>query len=136
MINVSTNTVIANIPVGSYHVGVAYNPSNGYVYVTNWASSNVSVINGATNTVIGSIFVGSYLFLSYPVGVAYDSSNGYVYVANSKSGTVSVISTSPQVIKKVAPCYSIIYIIIVIVVIIAVLGVVMAMRRDKNKGKP
>jgi len=35
VINGATNTVIANIPVGSEPVGVAYDPSNGYIYVTN-----------------------------------------------------------------------------------------------------
>jgi YVTN family beta-propeller protein len=68
-----SNTVIANISVGLWPVAVAYDPSNGYVYVANAWSNNVSVINGGTNKVIASIAVGSN-----PVGVAYDSSNGYV----------------------------------------------------------
>jgi YVTN family beta-propeller protein len=74
--------------------GVAYDSSNGYVYVANAGSKSVSVISGATNKVIANIAVGSA-----PDGVVYDPSNGYVYVANSNSSTVSVISTSPQVIK-------------------------------------
>jgi len=90
----STNTVIANIAVGIEPLAVAYDLSNGYVYVANFYSNNVSVINGSTNTVIASIAVGAS-----PNGAAYDSSNGYVYVANIFSSTVSVISTSPQVIK-------------------------------------
>jgi len=85
--NSSNNTVIANIKVGSGPYAVAYDPSNGYVYVANWYSNNVSVINGATNKVIANIAVGSE-----PEGVAYDSSNGYVYVANEGSNSVSVIN--------------------------------------------
>jgi len=38
--------------------GVAYDPSNGYIYVTNVFSGTVSVINGATNAVIATIPVG------------------------------------------------------------------------------
>jgi YVTN family beta-propeller protein len=65
--------------------GVAFDSSNGDVYVTNFYSDSVSVINGATNTVIAGITVG----LS-PYGVAFDSSNGDVYVANEGSDSVSV----------------------------------------------
>src|SRR5579885_2782753 len=70
---------------GVFPIGVAFDSSNGYVYVANPNSGSVSVINGATNTVIASITVGFV-----PYGVAFDSSNGYVYVANSES--VSVIN--------------------------------------------
>ena len=104
VINGKTNTIIANIPVGkepvingvtysgvensfalSKPVGVAYDPSNGYIYVTDCGSDTVSVINGTT--VIATIPVGSC-----PRGVAYDPSNGYIYVANRGSDTVSVIN--------------------------------------------
>ena len=37
--------------------GVAYDSSNGYLYVTNLNSNSVSVINGASNTVIYTIAV-------------------------------------------------------------------------------
>jgi YVTN family beta-propeller protein len=87
VINGATNTVIVNITVGRSPTGVAYDPSNGYIYVANWGSGTVSVINGATNTVIATIPVGIE-----PAGVAYDPSNGYIYVANYGSDTVSVIN--------------------------------------------
>jgi len=87
VINGATNTVIANITVGSEQTGVAYDPSNGYLYVAVSGSDSVSVINGATNTVIATIPVGSG-----PMGVAYDPSNGYIYVTNWNSDSVSVIN--------------------------------------------
>ena len=40
-------------------MGVAYDPSNGYIYVADSGSDSVSVINGATNTVIATITVGN-----------------------------------------------------------------------------
>jgi len=64
--------------------GIAYDPSNGYLYVADTGSNTVSVINGAT--VIATIPVGFY-----PWGVAYDPSNRYIYVTNFGSETVSVI---------------------------------------------
>ena len=66
---------------------MAYDSGNGYVYVANSGSNNVSVISGTT--VVATIPVGNI-----PYGVAYDSENGYVYVANSGSNTTSVISTT------------------------------------------
>jgi len=88
-----SNTVIANISVGLWPVAVAYDPSNGYVYVANYRSNTVSVINGATNKVIASIAVGSG-----PNGAAYDSSNGYLYVTNYNSNSVSVINGATNMV--------------------------------------
>jgi len=87
--NTLINGNFVNTSNGMGPWGIAYDPSNGYIYVTNLDSNTVSVINGKTNTVIATIPVGQR-----PVGVAYDPSNGYIYVTNSGSGTVSVISTS------------------------------------------
>ena len=78
-------TVVATVPTGTYPLAVAYDSGNGYIYVTNQYSNNVSVINGTT--VVASVAVGVW-----PVGVAYDGRNGYVYVANYGSNNVSVIS--------------------------------------------
>jgi len=89
---INGTTVIATIPVGTWPVGVAYDPSNGYIYVADSGSNTVSVIDGTT--VIATIPVGIE-----PAGVAYDPSNGYIYVTNFASGTVSIISTPAQAIK-------------------------------------
>src|SRR6266480_4336172 len=78
-------TVVATVPTGTYPLAVAYDSGNGYIYVTNQYSNNVSVINGTT--VVASVAVGAYLF-----GVAYDDGNGYIYVANPGSNAVSVIN--------------------------------------------
>jgi len=67
--------------------GIAYDPSNGYIYVADVGSNTVSVINSATNTVIATIPVGKG-----PARVTYDPSNGYIYVADVGSNTVSVIN--------------------------------------------
>jgi len=83
VIDGANNTLIASINVGAYPEGLAYDPSNGYIYVANSWSNTVSVINGANNTVIASIAVGSS-----PFGVAYDPSNGYLYVDEGVNLTV------------------------------------------------
>ena len=84
----ATNKVIQSINVSKSPKGAAFDSSNGYVYVTNCLSDNVSVINGSTNKVIQSINVGEH-----PFGVEFDSSNGYVYVANDISDNVSVLGS-------------------------------------------
>src|SRR5947207_2428158 len=78
-------SVVGTLPVGNQPYGVGYDSGNGYVYVANYNSNNVSVINGTT--VVATVAVGTE-----PFGVGYDSGNGYVYVANDSSNTVSVIS--------------------------------------------
>ena len=83
----TTLAVITTITVGSNPDGVAVNDADDTVYVTNFGSGDVSVINGRTGTVAGTITVGSN-----PIGVAVNEGDDTVYVANSTSGTVSVIN--------------------------------------------
>jgi YVTN family beta-propeller protein len=133
VISGSTNSIVAMLPIGqgqgsrtnigSYPSGVAFDPDNGDIYVTNIpnqglpfagaeggagspipmaeASTNpgsVSVISGSTNTLIQNVTVGGG-----PAGIAFDPDNGNIYVANSNptyigpdnfTGTVSVIAPS------------------------------------------
>src|SRR2546427_277349 len=78
-------TVVANVTVGNSPQGVAHDSGNGYVYVANWGSDTVTVIDGTT--VVATVPVGRL-----PRGVGYNSENGYVYVANQCSNTVTVIN--------------------------------------------
>src|SRR3989441_7605546 len=78
-------TVVANVTVGNSPQGVGYNSGNGYVYVANWGSDTVTVIDGTT--VVATVPVGNN-----PFGVGYNGGNGYVYVANQGSNNVTVIN--------------------------------------------
>ena len=55
----ATNTVSANIAVGTVPNAVAVDPTTDMVYVVNDGSNTVSVIDGATSTVTATIPVGS-----------------------------------------------------------------------------
>jgi YVTN family beta-propeller protein len=79
--------VITTISVGTNPEGVAVDEGDDTVYVTNYGSGNVSVINGRTGTVAGTIPVGDG-----PAGVAVNDGDDTVYVTNVLSGTVSVIN--------------------------------------------
>ena len=64
-----------------------YDSQNGYVYLPNDGSNNVSIINGPT--VVGAAPAGND-----PMAATYDSQNGYVYVSDFGSGDVVVINNT------------------------------------------
>ncbi len=97
VINPADNMVTATINVGLAPQGVAVSPTGpktGFVYVANFDSGTVSVIN-TSNSVVATVNVGTN-----PEGVAVSpvgTKAGDVYVTNNDSGTVSVINTSNAV---------------------------------------
>jgi YVTN family beta-propeller protein len=56
------------------------------MYVTNFGSDTVTVIDSRTNEVIANIPAGNH-----PFQITYDSSNQHMYVTNPESNTVTVI---------------------------------------------
>jgi YVTN family beta-propeller protein len=80
-----TNTL--PLPAGSAPFGIAFNPNNGNMYMTNFNTDSVSVISPSTNTVISTIPVGSA-----PFGIAFNPNNGNMYVTNAGGKTISVIA--------------------------------------------
>src|ERR1700691_5194665 len=66
-----------------------------YAYVSNWGSSNVSVIDTSTNTTSATITVGNG-----PEGISITPDKSKVYVANFNDSTVSVINTSNNTVSK------------------------------------
>ncbi|MCE5213376.1 MAG: beta-propeller fold lactonase family protein [Methanobacterium sp.] len=93
VIDIKTNTVTANIPVGYNPQGVAFTPDGSKVYVANSSSDTVSVINTATNTITATIPVGFY-----PWGVAFTPDGSKAYVTNYYSNNVSVIDTATNTV--------------------------------------
>ena len=75
------------IPVGGAPTGIAHDPVNGHMYVTNQADDTVHVIDTATNEIIREIPVGDA-----PTGIAHDPVNGQMYVTNQHDNTVHVIN--------------------------------------------
>ena len=59
IIDVATNTLIVDVPVGNDPFGVALSASGDFAYVANNTSGDVSVVNLITNTVIATIGVGA-----------------------------------------------------------------------------
>jgi len=70
---------------------VDVNPT--YMYVTNYSSNAVSVINTSTNTIVNTITVGTR-----PYGIAITPNGLYAYVTNYGSANVSVINTTTNTV--------------------------------------
>ncbi|ARM76619.1 hypothetical protein [Acidianus manzaensis] len=81
---------VSLIPVGNSPSGIVY---HHYVYVANYNSSTVSVIDPSTDSVVSNIHVGEK-----PIDAV--CANGYVFVSDSGSDQVSVIK-GESVIKSI-----------------------------------
>jgi YVTN family beta-propeller protein len=90
--NVSVVDGASNEVVGQIRNGgedIAYDGTNGDLYVTNYDNDSVTVINGSLNQVVTQIPAGRG-----PRGLAFDSANNEIVVANFDSNNVTVISTT------------------------------------------
>src|SRR5271167_3682397 len=94
-VNQSTAAVLADIPIGAIwstsqlyleYGGAAVSPDGTRAYVTNYSSSNVSIIDTASKKVVKNVTTDSS-----PVGVVVSPDNSKAYVANSDSNSVTVI---------------------------------------------
>lgn len=75
---------------------IAYSPFTNNVYVTDYASDMVSVVNTTTNMIAENITVAGH-----PTGIIYDSSSHMMYAAIASSGTVVGINSSNQIFSNI-----------------------------------
>jgi YVTN family beta-propeller protein len=92
VIDTTTNTVVATVPVGVGPAAIDINPSGTFAYTAN-AGGGVSVISTAINAVVATVSVGPS-----PQGVAVSPNGTFAYVANSLGNTVSVIDTATNTV--------------------------------------
>jgi YVTN family beta-propeller protein len=86
VVDVQTNKVVGNIPVGHMPRGIALSSDGRQLYVTNAWSDTVSVIDTATLQVVQTLSTGTE-----PSGIVSDNGGATIYVANRLSGDISVI---------------------------------------------
>ena len=91
VIDTSSNTVVATVPVPFFPEGVAVHPSGTRVYVGDSFGSDVSVIDTATNTVTATFPCGSSNFTH---GLAVNPAGTRLYMASL--GKLCVIDTDPS----------------------------------------
>ncbi len=98
VLNASSNSLSTTLM--GYHGadGIAVDPQNDEVFVSNGGARNVTVLNGSDDLEVGQVTVGSA-----PAGLAYDPFNDLVYVANFASMNVSIFNAkSHAVVGQVA----------------------------------
>jgi len=74
---------LTDIVVGNQPRGVAVDEARSRVYVANYASSSVSIIDGNSNAVITT--VTHFPNISAPTGITYDSASDAIWVTNDGS---------------------------------------------------
>ena len=89
VINPSSNNVVYTVWNNYLNspTSAAFDPLNGFIYVTNGASNNVTIIQSSDNKIIGYVDVGID-----PVSAVYDPVNEHIYVANYASNNISIIN--------------------------------------------
>ena len=92
---VSADSPLASVSVGGGPYGIAFDSTNGDIYVTDLGTSTVSVISGSTNAVVATVPLGTS---TSSRGIAFDSASGDLYVTNYNPSTVSVISGSTNAV--------------------------------------
>lgn len=98
IMDLATNALIGNVPVGRAPSHIAVNSTGTRVYVTNAENRDVSVIDAGSSTVIATIPVGDG-----PTGIAVTPDDSRVYVVNDRGNSVFVIDASTnQVVSSVS----------------------------------
>ena len=90
VINISTNTVVATVPVGTGPNNPAVTPDGARLYVANGSSDDVSVVDTATDVVVATVPVGDD-----PRHLAITPDGTRAYVSNTGSANLSVLNTDP-----------------------------------------
>ena len=98
VLDLATNALIGNIPVGRVPAHIAVNSIGTRVYVTNATSNDVSVIDAGSATVIATVPVGDG-----PTGIAVTPDDSRVYVVNDRGNSVFVMDAATnQIVSSVA----------------------------------
>ena len=103
VIDTTTNTVVATIPVGIFPSGVAITPDGTRAYVvnqflTNQGNNTVSVIDTMTNTIVATISVGLG-----PSQIAITPDGTRAYVPDQQDLIISVIDTATNTVVTTIP---------------------------------
>lgn len=78
-------------------VASVYDPTNGNLYILNYQSNNISILDTSTEAITGSI-----ANVTNPVTALFDPVNGYIYIAGS--GGVYVIDPLTSSVARFIAC--------------------------------
>ena len=101
VISGTSNQVIANIPNVPLPEGGAYDPANGYLYVSNDGKyGNITVLDAVTNSYVSTISTGNKWGLG---GIAYDPSNQLLYACDNGDNNLTVVDTTSNSVVALIP---------------------------------
>lgn len=92
VINISQQQIVANLPVGTFPLKIAFNETGDYAAVTNYNSDNFSIIHvdGAASSVVGTFSSNG----DGPLRLAYNSVDNEFGIINYTTKTV--INVDPE----------------------------------------
>jgi len=98
------NQIIDVIPGFDSPARFAFDPNNNRMYMTNFVTNELSVLDGAQNFLAGGNPVLSPITIGTgPDGIEINTASNKVYTANSGSDTVSVIDTNTNLVIATIP---------------------------------
>ena len=89
----ATGTTVGTIGVKNGAWGLAYDGADGDLYVADYSSSEVSVVNDLSASVVATI-----AGLAHPYYDAVDSANGFVYVTDSSTNQTTIINAESNTV--------------------------------------
>jgi DNA-binding beta-propeller fold protein YncE len=99
----SDYTTLANVSVGKFPSGIAFDSARHEVFVANQNSGTVSVISDDSNSVVATIDLSINSSHAGISNIVYDSGKGEMFVSNFMSGVVSVILDSTREVVATIP---------------------------------
>ena len=100
VIDISNNTVVSTIDVGSSPLGVVVSPRGTWAYVANTTDDSISVINTTTNTIAATILIGA---AAMPYGLDIDQRGERLYVTTPGRDSLTVIDCATNQIVGNVP---------------------------------
>ena len=98
VINTTTNSVVATIPVGQTPEGLALSPDGSVLYVACFGAGNVTAIDTKTNTIITTISVPGG-----PITLSVGADGNSLFVEENTSSAVAIINTGTGKIIATIP---------------------------------
>ena len=98
VIDLSFN-IVATIPVGVRPVGIAFNPTNLYVYVANLVSNTTTVIHAE---LLVEILDSPFPVGHNPIGIGIQLVNGDIYFTNAEDDTITVYNNTNELVTTIA----------------------------------
>nr|BFD89215.1 hypothetical protein KitaXyl93_05750 [Kitasatospora sp. Xyl93] len=98
--DLSSESVVATVPVGSRPIALAVSPDGGQVWTGNVFGNSLSVVDTATNTAVATLTPGAF-----PAALAFSPDGARVYVAelNNNRPSVDVIDIATLTVAARIP---------------------------------